>query len=101
MPTINRGTKKRRDRTIAKVSYQHIYQSKRWKRVRRAKVRANPLCEICEQIGITKQVEEVHHRVPFMTGTDEYEVELLAFDFDNLQSLCIYHHKIVEKSIEK
>jgi len=101
MPTINLGKQKARDKTTAKQSYQHIYQNKRWKRVRAAKVRLNPLCEICELLGITKEVEEVHHVIPFMTGKTPEEVQNLAYDIDNLQSLCVEHHKIVEKAAKK
>jgi len=99
MPKINLGRKKKpRRKTESKASYQHIYQNKRWKRIRAARVRLNPLCEICESFGITRQVEEVNHIIPFMLGSDQEEVENLAFDLENTESLCKYHHKLVDNS---
>ena len=100
MPTINRGLKPR-ENTARKKSYQHIYQNKRWKAVRAAKFMNNPVCELCEQKGIVSVTKEVHHVVPFMSVSDEFEQDFLAFDYDNLQSLCVECHKNEEKKLKK
>ena len=83
--------KKPRERTFNKSAYQKVYQDKRWKRLRKSKLRGNPLCEDCERVGKVSITEEVHHIKPFdITG----DYELLAFDYDNLMSLCKEcHHK--------
>lgn len=99
MPTINRGQKKQRERTENKRIYQSIYQDRRWKRLRKLKFSTNPLCEICLEENHITQTEEIHHVIPFQTGITEDQIEALAFDFDNLQSLCIKHHKIVDNKI--
>jgi len=100
MPTINLGTRKKRDPTINKGLHQAIYQDKRWKRLRAAKFRENPLCEKCEIKGITRMAEEIHHKIPFQTGRTPEKIEVLAFDWDNLQSLCIPCHKEEDKKFK-
>jgi len=89
-PTINLGKRKNPDKTIALKRHQDIYQDKRWKRVRAAKFRNNPLCEDClhETPARVTQTEEVHHNIDIDTAPE------MAFDYDNLVSLCIEHHKL-------
>ena len=101
MPTINKGKKNQREKTINKQLYQKIYQNKRWKKLRSRKFQTDPLCELCLKEGHVKQAQEIHHIIPFMTGSTPEEVEDLAYNYDNLQSLCIYHHKIVENLLRK
>lgn len=48
----------------------------------------NPLCEECEERGRITPVDDVHHIVSFMSTDDPLERLRLAFDFDNLMSLC-------------
>jgi 5-methylcytosine-specific restriction enzyme A len=93
MPTINLGYKKKRDTTYNTTKHQEVYQDKRWKRLRKLKFLINPLCEVCEKRGKVVVADEIHHIIPFLTGTTEEEIETLAFDYDNLISLCIACHK--------
>lgn len=92
MPTINLGRKPRRPDTV-KLQYQHIYQDTRWKRLRAIKFAEAPLCEHCLREGRVTQTEEVHHIVPFDVKASVDEQERLAFDYDNLVSLCVPCHK--------
>ena len=85
MATINLGGKKKRDRTYNKTAYQKVYQDKRWKRLRKAKLRNNPLCEECEKEGRVSITEEIHH---IRTFDIDGNYERLAFDYDNLMCLC-------------
>ncbi|HLO59818.1 MAG TPA: HNH endonuclease signature motif containing protein [Bacteroidales bacterium] len=101
MPTINLGRKKPKPVTRNKAAYQDIYQDPRWKRLRAAKLRDNPICEICEQKGIVRQTEEIHHKKPFEISANREELERLAFDYDNLISLCIACHKSEHARISK
>jgi len=55
-----------------------VYNSKRWKLLRRKKLNANPICEECEKELAT----EVDHVVDIHTRPD------LAFTWSNLRSLC-------------
>jgi 5-methylcytosine-specific restriction enzyme A len=89
MPTITLMKKKPREVTINKAAYQAVYNTTKWKRLRRAKIKANPLCEECEKKGITTVAAEVHHIIPFDIGN----ACELAYDYDNLISLCVECHK--------
>jgi len=92
MPRI-KITKKKREKTVNKFMFQSIYNTVRWKKLREAKVQANPLCEVCLAAGGVMQVEEVHHVKPLDFALDRYELEVLAYDWDNLVSLCVECHK--------
>ena len=95
MPTIKLQKRKPPEVTVNKTAYQGIYNTRRWKKLRELKFRNNPVCEECEKIGITRQTEEVHHRIPFDIGDLNIE---LAYDYDNLIALCAEcHHRIHEK----
>ena len=93
--------KRRRDsvRTVRKSEYQVIYQDKRWKRIVAAKKRANPLCERCESLYKVTPMSQVHHKKPFDTGVTPEEIESLAFDYDNTESLCEKCHEIRHKEL--
>jgi 5-methylcytosine-specific restriction protein A len=101
MPTIKLLKKKRDSVTTTRVrDYQEIYQDRRWKILRRMKMKNNPMCELCDFRGKTKQMEEVHHIKPFETGRSSYEIEELAFDYYNLESLCCDCHEERHKDLK-
>jgi 5-methylcytosine-specific restriction protein A len=62
--------------------YHHLYDSGRWRKMRKAQLAAKPLCEFCEAQGITEQATIADHMKPHK-GDEE-----LFFDEANLQSLC-------------
>lgn len=70
------------------ANYRRIINSKRWQRVRAAKLRRQPLCEDCLSAGRAVSASEVHHVVPLSRGRSYGEMERLAFDPANLRSLC-------------
>lgn len=71
-----------------------IYATARWRRLRALKLAANPLCELClEDNGRITPSVDVHHKVSFMSTNDPVRRKFLAFDFDNLQSLCKQCHQ--------
>lgn len=74
-----------------------VYNTARWKRLRLVKLRDNPLCEICEKKGITKMADDVHHIQSFMSVDDPEARKALAFDYDNLMSLCDECHSEIHK----
>ena len=76
-----------------------IYNSREWKELRIQKLRANPLCEMCQQHGIVRSAHSVHHVVPIETATTIEEMKRLAFcGLDGLMSLCDdCHHKVHEE----
>jgi 5-methylcytosine-specific restriction protein A len=96
MPTI-KLLKRKRDSvsTSRKRDYQEIYQDKRWLKLRNHKRRVNPLCERCESLGKVTPMVEVHHKVPFDDEPD------LAFECDNLESLCTLCHEFRHKELKR
>lgn len=65
-----------------------IYSSERWKRLRLVKLYNDPLCERCLKVGKTVPADDVHHVVSFMSVDDPVGRRRLAYDYENLMSLC-------------
>ena len=75
--------------------YNKLINSYTWQKLRHRKFVANPVCEMCAAEGRAIPTEEVHHIVPVESGRDEAEMRRLAYDYDNLQSLCKACHAAV------
>ena len=73
--------------------YVYLINSGKWQKLRLKKIKANPLCEECLIKGITKEAEEVHHITPVESTNFLPDMEILAYDYNNLQSLCKECHK--------
>ena len=96
MPTINKPKKKynRKKHGLQKLIQQHVYSTARWVNVRKAYVMEHPLCGRCLSEGRTKETEEVHHIIPLKTCNGDLNYLLqLAFDYDNLMSVCCQCHE--------
>ena len=91
MPTIKRLSKN--NKTESKKEAQSIYNTPEWKKLRRAKYSKNPLCEKCLLNNIIKPTEEIHHIIPISRGNNQLEKKELAFNMNNLISLCKECHK--------
>lgn len=74
-----------------------IYNSKEWRELRIMKLRANPLCEVCEQEGIVTSAHAVHHRHPIEDSTSKAEMRKWAFMWENLVSVCDACHAKIHK----
>ena len=72
--------------------YQRLLNSKRWKMLRQEYLRAHPLCELCKREGYVRSAIDVHHVIPVESAHSIQEMEQLAFDWHNLQALCIPCH---------
>lgn len=59
-----------------------VYKTQLWLRLRAAQLRAQPLCRYCKEMGETVPATTVDHIKAHRGDRD------LAFDPDNLQSLC-------------
>lgn len=81
--------------------YVKLLNSMRWLRLRRSKLNKNPLCEECEKEGFVSPATEVHHIVPIQTAVTYNEKEALAYDINNLMSLCHRCHVDIHKSLGK
>ncbi len=94
MPKINlKRHKQPRVQTISKREYQNIYNTPRWKKLRKYYIHGHPFCESCLEKDKTTLSKEVHHIIPFATRSTPEEQEDLAFDCENLVALCIECHK--------
>lgn len=78
--------------------YVQLMNSREWRELREAKLRANPLCERCQAQGYVTAARCVHHLVPVESGRTEDDCRRLAFQFTNLQSLCFQHHAEIHKA---
>lgn len=74
-----------------------IYNSREWRELRIAKLRANPLCEMCEAEGIVRSAHCVHHTHPIEDSTSMEEMRKWAFMWSNLVSLCDECHTRIHK----
>ena len=82
----------RRRKTPNRQKRNEIYNTTLWKKMRRAYIMEHPICEICELMGKTTLAEAIHHKISFMTVNNPIERDKLAFDSNNLMSLCNTHH---------
>ena len=88
--------------------YQKLLNSKRWKQLRMAYLQEHPLCERCYREGIEQRGKlykrsaiDLHHKVPVESAHTLAEMEQLAFDWHNLQALCIPCHAKTHKEMGK
>ena len=96
MPTIYRPKKTEQKRTDKyNADRRKIYQSQRWRMLRLAKLSDEPLCEMCKEKGIIKPAIDVHHIISFMSTDDEVKRKALAYDYENLMSICKECHQLV------
>jgi 5-methylcytosine-specific restriction protein A len=61
---------------------------RRWSKLRRAHLRASPLCVACEREGAVKAADLVDHIVPVKVAPER------RLDPTNIQSLCTHHHHL-------
>lgn len=89
--------------------YQRLLNDRRWRELRIAYLREHPLCERCIREGKAAGVSEgyitpaidVHHRVPVETAKTLQEMERLAYDWNNLEALCIPCHSRTHREMGK
>ena len=84
---------KKRSKNNRKI-YGKYYQSPKWKELRAYKFANTPYCEVCDRQSIVKECDEIHHKIPFLTGKTEEEKWSLLLDYNNLISCCSYHHHL-------
>lgn len=81
-------------------NYKKLINSRKWNKLRAAKMQSNPLCEICSAAGIITPGIEVHHIKPIDTGANDTERTRLAYDMSNLQTLCHKCHIIAHVELQ-
>lgn len=80
---------------------QKIYNSQKWKKLRNAYIKEFPLCQSCLEKGKIVPGEEIHHVIRFLTGQTQQEIEALAYDWNNLKTLCRSCHKAAHRKEDK
>ncbi|MCM1369840.1 MAG: HNH endonuclease [Candidatus Amulumruptor caecigallinarius] len=74
--------------------YHRMLNTPEWRRLRRGQLDKHPFCEDCLAEGIYTPAEEVHHVIPVESVADAESMRRVAFDRNNLVSLCVAcHHK--------
>lgn len=94
MPVINLPKKKRHN-YYKNANIQKYYNCDRWRKLRISKLMNNPLCEMCLANEVVRQADEVHHIVKYSSGKTEDEKNRLAYDYENLMSLCKECHRMI------
>lgn len=84
MPTINKTpittSSQSKERTKQRQSF---YNKSEWRKLRKAKLMAQPLCELCGAVA-----QHIHHIISFVNEDDELKQMELLLNWENLQSLC-------------
>lgn len=80
---------------MAAAIYKHLYNTKRWYRLRHHQLVKQPLCEDCTSRGKTTAATIADHKRPHRGD------EVLFFDPLNLQSLCKPCHDGAKQQFEK
>ena len=96
-----RNPQKKRNVTDRKKERAEIYNSKEWKKLRKAYYMAHPLCEHCLANDIVRPAVHVHHKDSFMKY-DNYNTRMaVALDWNNLVSLCLECHEKEHNNVKK
>lgn len=69
-----------------------VYNTTRWRELRKHFLSKHPLCERCRAEGIVKLAEHVHHMHEISDGLTDSEIIQLGFDVNNLEAICKKHH---------
>lgn len=68
------------------MTIKHPFSTRRGRKLRRAKLNADPLCEPCQRDDRLSAATEVHHKQPLSEGGDPWL-------WSNLESRCDDCHK--------
>lgn len=93
MPTINKPNKKQKNQTVNERIRKEVYATSKWRKLRVAKLIEQPLCEICLQNGKVTAGIDVHHIISFVSILDPLKRKEVAYDYNNLQTLCKECHQ--------
>lgn len=93
--------KRQRNQTENRSERAEIYNSKEWKKLRKAYFQKNPLCERCLSMGKVVPAQHVHHIQSFMMYDNKEQRMQCALDWNNLMSVCVDCHNILHDNIQK
>jgi 5-methylcytosine-specific restriction protein A len=81
------------------IRYIKLINTTRWRNCRERQLHRHPLCQRCEEHGRIRLAEEVHHIRPVESAGDYNGMKVLAYDPDNLMSLCRECHHIIHEQM--
>nr|DAF12565.1 MAG TPA: HNH endonuclease [Caudoviricetes sp.] len=84
--------------SIKREERNEVYTSTKWRKLRLAHLQLHPLCELCQKEGKVVPAVDVHHITSFMSTNDHLKRIYLAYDPNNLMSLCKECHQKVHNS---
>ena len=87
-----KSARQEHDATRRDPQVRRVYQSRRWQAVRSLKLERHPICERCAGQGRATYVNLQIHHIKKVKDHPE-----LAFDLDNLMTLCPGCHATVER----
>ena len=102
MPIINR-----KQIRPTQTTYKHdnqsaeYYNSCAWHSLRSTYYMNNPLCKICMDHDVIRVAEHVHHKIPFLRGTNDAERWQLLLDENNLISVCAKCHSKLHSKMRR
>lgn len=83
----------------AKGEYLKLLNTTRWRKIRATHLDAHPFCAECLTKGVLMPADCVHHITPVESATSVAMMERLAYDMQNLQSLCNDCHAAIHKAL--
>ena len=89
------GSRRDDTRSPEAAQWRKLYKLAAWKRARQAQRARQPLCELCLERGIVKEMAVVNHRQPHKGDM------ALFLDPENLQSACAPCHDGPVQSYER
>lgn len=71
------------------------YSTAAWQRLRKAKLSATPLCEVCSRRGLVVPAHHVDHVVAIAAGGDPFP------SLDGLMSMCASCHSVKTNAVDR
>ena len=92
MPYLKKPAKQK-NRHINREDRRKIYDTSQWRKLRSAYLQQHPLCELCQREDKVVPAVDVHHIISFMSTNDHLKRKCIAYNPDNLMSLCKECHQ--------
>lgn len=77
-----------------------LYNTDRWRKIRKSYLMENPECEICSELGRITLAEEVHHCNEIADADNKLEAMDRAYDSTNLMAVCkkchMHYHGLID-----
>lgn len=100
MPFLQKPVKQK-TKQIKREERRYIYDTSQWRKLRSAHLQQHPLCQLCQYEGRIVPAIDVHHIISFMSTNDHLKRLALAYNPDNLMSLCKECHQKVHNQSKK